>query len=71
MNRYALFAGLNHYPGGRWDDLVAFYPDAVSAEAEGVRRAVAERFSELSADWWHVVDVETGTKVSQGERRWD
>lgn len=53
LKRYLLFAGLSYYPKGGWGDFAGSF-DTLT-EALAIRRG---------ADWWHVIDSQTGKIVA-------
>ena len=59
MNRFLVFGGNNHYPNGGWSDF--------KNDAESLSEAV-EIIAKLSGDWFHVLDLDTGTIVKEFER---
>lgn len=54
MNRYLVFAGDQYYPQGGWDDFRGSFEDL----HEAIDRI------DLNAEWWHIVDLETGAQVA-------
>lgn len=52
------FAGMAHEAGGGCEDLVGRFATLDEA-IEGLKTAWREEY--VSLDWWHIVDVSTGT----------
>jgi len=58
MKQFLLFAGDNFYPAGGWKDFVASYDSAGAAFKKGESKK-----AKRDADWFHVIDSETGRQV--------
>lgn len=56
MKRYLLFSGDNYYPGGGWEDFRGDFDTVEAAKA-------AKLDQHKHDDWYHIVDIETGTEV--------
>jgi len=57
MRRYGLFMGLDYYPEGGWLDFKGSFSSV----------AAALSISRQNYNWWHIVDLETGKIIQQGE----
>lgn len=58
MKRYLLFAGMEHYPGGGWNDVKGHY-DTLE-EAKEAREALWEKGG---IDWVQIIDTVNAAKV--------
>lgn len=56
---YALFAGSMYYPEGGWGDHRRSSPDLDAL------RQVAKMIQSGEADWWHIIDLDTGRVVER------
>ncbi len=58
MKRYLLFAGDTYYPSGGWQDFIGSFDTKEGADAQGR--------IELSNghNWYHVIDAQTGERVT-------
>lgn len=59
MKRYLLFGGNVYYAGGGWNDYLGDFDTVDAAVASEKASPVTER----PAEWWHVVDRESGEVV--------
>ena len=59
MKRFLLFIGATWYPCGGWCDFYA--PFDTLEEASSLAKSI-------KPDWWHVVDLQTGTIVERSKR---
>ena len=57
---FLVFAGMEYYPSGGWEDFVGTGNSAEEA------RKVAETNSDGSDDWYHIVDAGSGKIVEKG-----
>jgi hypothetical protein len=64
VNRYLLFAGSVYYPSGGWDD---FHADHANLESAIENGKFITNGAESSYDWFHIVDLETGKVVAEGQ----
>jgi hypothetical protein len=55
MKRYLLFAGPHYYPAGGVDDLITDLNTMVH---------VVKEIRDIRADWWNVLDTQTGQTYS-------
>jgi len=62
MSQYLLFAGMNYYPGGGWNDFKGAFETIEEAVAEVTQRQ--EQNNTEGWDWYHVVDTTTGQEVA-------
>jgi hypothetical protein len=58
VKRYLLFSGDTYYPSGGWQDFV----DSFDTQEEADARGRIERSN--GHDWYHVVDAQTGNRVT-------
>ncbi|WP_447776330.1 hypothetical protein [Variovorax boronicumulans] len=59
MKRFALFAGRDYdHTGGGWRDFAGSFDDKHEAMEAGF---------ESGMDWWHVIDLQTGEEVANGD----
>lgn len=65
MKRYLLFSGEWEGEGG-WGDFRQDFDDHDEAREAGKRMA-KDADTQHNAFWWHVVDIETGQIVSNGD----
>lgn len=56
---FALFAGIDFYPLGGWND----YKGTYDTQLEAFRRCM-----NMVCDWWHIVDLSTGEIIEAGSR---
>jgi hypothetical protein len=70
VKRYLLFAGIEYYADGGWAEFVDSYDNVETAATEGKRRRQISQTDDgdyealnLRADWYHVVDTNTGVVV--------
>ena len=64
MKRYALFGGLDYYPGGGWEDFIGTF-DTIEEATRAVSGSggVPYESKPRDPDWWHIVDLTTGERV--------
>jgi hypothetical protein len=58
MKRYLLFGGKFSFPAGGWNDLKGQFDTEEEASA-------ASQDDRL--EWWHIVDLEQGDAIEEGE----
>lgn len=61
MNRYLLFYGYQYYPDGGWNDFEGDY-DTIEDAMDDIELAKIEE----DADWYHIIDIETGVMMEYG-----
>ena len=68
LNRFALFAGDTYYPRGGWLDFRGSYLSIEDAVAQLFREPYyeGEEGKLLLYDWWHVIDLKSGSIVDAG-----
>ena len=62
LERYALFGGERFYASGGWSDFRGSFPDRSQALSTAFELDKVGK-----ADWWHVVDMETGAIVEKSK----
>lgn len=67
MKRFLVFGGAIYYPSGGWDDFqVGFETMAEAREAVATNQLLPGWGG--AWHWWHIVDLETGKKIYEGEK---
>ena len=62
LEKFALFAGQNYYPGGGWEDFVGMYESLEEAREAFYKSG---KDSVIPYEWGHVVDLENQVVVWQ------
>jgi len=57
MKRFMLFMGATYYPGGGWDDFAGWF--------DTYKEAVDHFKEKQTAEWFHVIDTNTGEPYSE------
>lgn len=67
MKRFLLFASDYYYPGGGWNDFQGSFEslDEAMDKARDMLR-LRDSYPRRLADWYHVIDAETGDEVASG-----
>lgn len=58
MKQYAVFAGMDYYPFGGWDDLLGTYESLIEAS-----KYAEDHVKQGKWRWAHIVNLQTGAKV--------
>ena len=66
--RYILFAGDWYYPAPGWHDMQKASDSRDDLAAQGRDMVSGEEYTNGQHQWWHVVDLASGTIVEEGER---
>jgi hypothetical protein len=64
MRRFLLFVGSNYYPKGGWNDYRGWFDSIDAAVAEV---PTDRRLYEPGGGWYHVVDIQNGETVANGD----
>lgn len=61
MKRFLLFAGVEYYADGGWNDFRGAFDAEADARAEGERLIAITRHE---YEWWHIADTVSGLIVA-------
>lgn len=62
MKRFLVFRGDHYYPSGGWNDFYASYE-----KVEDALTASESLVTSKAADWSHVIDIETGERITYAD----